>query len=346
MFLISYRTLTGNQSRYRTFPILSLLSGIVFVLAGLAAYFHFETNFSIALIFIIAGAAVVLIGVTGFRTHGWEIAIFVISLIVLGGVVSTNYFQTNTRSVYTYSVASLPDNISGINIMATTGVGSINIGYSTNSDLAYQVTFEDTVFGLPFTNLVTSNFTLTNQTTNNILYLNATSSSSKIVITLGMKYITNIEAITGTGSIDLTTPSSGETNLQSVSLDTSTGSVNAKIVARNISGISLKSSTGSINFASDYLSPSSTHVPISISSSVGSVEISMKTANTAAVGINATNSLGSITQHLSGFTILTSTNNHLVASAGNINSAEKSFLVTIDSGLGSININGELVSPQ
>ena len=338
--------MTGNQSRYKAFPILSLLSGIVFILAGLSAYFRFETNFSIALIFVVAGAAVVLVGLTGFRIHGWEIAIFVISLIVLGGVISTNYYQTNTRSVYTYSVADLPANVSGIDIVATTGVGSIKVGYSTNTDLAYQITFENTVFGFPFTNLVPSNFTLTNQTSNNILYLNVTSSSAAITITLGMSLATSIKAIAGTGSIDFTTPTNGEVNLQSVSLETSTGSVNAKIEARNISGIALKSSTGSVNFASDYLSPSSKNIPISISSSVGSVNINMKTANDAAIGINATNSLGSISQHLSGYTILESTNNHLVASAGNINSAEKSFLVTINSGLGSINISGELVSAQ
>ena len=338
--------MTSSQSKYRGFPILSILSGIVFVLAGLSAYFHFETNFSIALIFIIAGAAVVLVGVTGFKTHGWEIAIFVISLIVLGGVISTNYYQTTTRSVYTYSVSSLSPSISSIDIIATTGVGSINVGFSTNSDLAYQVTFENTVFGLPFTNLASSNFTLTNQTRNNILYLNATSSSAGIVITLGLRYAISIEATTGTGSIDLTTPSNGAANLQSISLSTSTGSVNAKIDARNVSGISLKSSTGSINFASDYLSPSSSRIPFSISSSVGSVDISMKTASDAAIGVNATNSLGSISQHLSGYTVLESTNNHLVATAGNIASAQKSFLVTISGGLGSINITGELVPPQ
>lgn len=338
--------MSSNQSRYRTFPILSVLAGLVFVLAGLSAYFHFETNFSVALIFIVAGAAIVLVGLTGFRTHGWEIAIFVISLVVLGGVVSTNYFQTTTRSVYNYSVAELPANISGIDVLATAGVGSINVQFSTNSDLAYQVIFENTAFGLPFTNLVPSNFSLSNQTKNNVLYLNASSSSSAIVITLGMKYALNIEAITGTGSVDFTTPTSGEVNLQNILLETSTGSVNAKIEARNISGLSLKSSTGSINFQSDYLSPSSSHVPITAISSVGSVNINFKTATNTAVGINATNNLGSISQHLSGYTILESTSNRLIASAGNFNSAPNSFAVTINSGLGSINIAAELVTPQ
>jgi len=336
--------LASEDNRNRSFPILGVLAGIIFIIAGLVAYLHIETGLSIAIIFIIAGAAVILVGFAGLRTQGWHIALFVIGLIILAGVVSSNYYQTTTPTIYSYSATRALVSASRINITATTSFGSIDLKFSNNPDVAYQVKFE-TGFSFPFV-FPGNSHTLTNETRDGVFILTATSSAASITITLGSGYETNINATANTGSISVNIPSSSGANVRSISLVTSTGSVDAQMDGQNISGILLKSSTGSVNFGSNYLSPSSTRVPISISSSTGSVNINMKIADNAAVGIDASNNFGSISQHLPGFTISQNSNNHLVAYAGDINATEKSFLVAASVSTGSINVDCELVSPQ
>jgi len=66
------------------FPVLRVLGGILFVLAGAAYYFGITVAFSAPLVFIVAGAAVVLLALIGHRARGGDVAIFVIGLLVLG----------------------------------------------------------------------------------------------------------------------------------------------------------------------------------------------------------------------------------------------------------------------
>ncbi|HZW58438.1 MAG TPA: hypothetical protein VFF30_19275 [Nitrososphaerales archaeon] len=339
---------SAQQSSRRSSPVLGVLAGIVFIIAGLAAFLHLEIGLSIAIVLIIAGAGVVLVGVAGFRTRGWDIALFVISLIVLASIVSTNYYTpSTTNAVYTYSATRAQVSASKIDLFASAGLGSVDVGFS-NSDQAYQVTFgSGAFFGFPFFGPPANDFKLTNQTRNGVLFLNATSSTTSITITLSTSYVANITATTSTGSVSLSRPGGGAAvKIQSVSLTSGTGSVSATLDGKNISGISLKSSTGSVNLNSNYLSPASARVPISISSSTGSVDVNIKIANNAAVAINASSNTGSVSQHLPGFTITQSTNNRLQASAGDVATAPKSFLISMSVSLGSINVNGELVSPQ
>ena len=325
--------------------MLGVLAGIVFIFAGLAAYFHFETGLSLALVFVIAGAAVVLIGVAGLKIRTWDLVLFIIGLIILANVVGFNYYQTTTSGTSSYYVSSSNISTSKIEILANSVLGGVDVHFSNNADFGYQVVFHNAFFGFPFLNFSGGESTVTNQTRDGVLYLNAAAQGS-ITITLGLKYEVSINATTTVGSIDMDSPAGVETNIKSISLVASTGSVEATFSSGNISGITMKTSTGSVNFESNYLSPSTAHVPISISSSTGSVNINMKIASDAAVGVDATSNLGSVNHHLTGFTISMSSNNHLVASSGSMGTSPKSFQITSSVGTGSINISGELVPPH
>lgn len=320
--------------------MLGVLSGLVFIIAGLSAIFHLEFRFSLALVLVFAGVTVVLVALFGFRIRTWDLVLFVVGLVILANVIGLNYYQNNRYMISSYSVSSQYVQVPTIDILATSGLGSINIGFSTNADIAYQVVFQNSFFGFPFLNSI-SNSSLTNQTRNDVFYLNASSQGS-ITITIGTSYRVDINATTGVGSINIISPPSTKgSNIQSVSLETGTGSVDAQINAANISGISLKTGTGSINFVSDYLTASTRSIPIAINSGTGSVSVNMKIANVTATQIDASSSLGSITQHLTGFTISTSSRNHLVASIGDIESAPSSLHVTVSVGTGSINISAQ-----
>lgn len=321
--------------------MLGILAGLVFIIAGLSAMFHLELGFSLALVLVFAGAAVVLVALFGFRIRTWDLALFIVGLIILVNVVGLDYYQNNRYSTSSYSVGSQYVQVPKINIMANSAFGSIDVHFSTNTDLAYQVVFQNSFFGFPFFNYA-SNSSLTNQTRNDVFYLNASSQGS-ITITIGINYMVNINATTGVGSINFVSPPGTEANIQSVSLETGAGSVDVQINSANISGISLKTGTGSINFVSNYLDASTSAVPIYINSGAGSANVNMKITNDAAVQIDATSGLGSLTQHLTGFTVSTNSNNHLVASSGNIETAARSFLVTVSVGTGATDISVQLI---
>lgn len=284
-----------------------------------------------------------LVAIAGFRTRGWDIALFIISMIVFAGVVSTNYFLPSGTTISTYSATTAQVNASDIDLLASSSLGSINVGFSRNSDLAYQVVFQSSPFVFPFLNLPASTINLTNNTLNGILYLNASSSDASITITIGSGYSLRINATTSTGSITLTRPAAGEANIQSASLVTGTGSISAQMEGQNISGISLAASTGSVNLDSNFLSPITSNVPISISSGTGSIVVNLKIAGNVGIGVDATSGLGSISYHLQNFTITKSSNNRLMANAGNA-SSERSFAITADVGTGSISLSCQLVS--
>ena len=116
--------------------MVAILAGIIFVLAGLSAIFHLEFGFSIALIFIVGGAAVVVVAIAGFRTRGWDIALFIISMIVLASVVSTNYYLPSGNTISTYSATNAQVNASDIDLLASSSLGSINVLFYGNSDLS------------------------------------------------------------------------------------------------------------------------------------------------------------------------------------------------------------------
>lgn len=318
------------------FPVLGVLAGLVFIVSGLAAIIHLQFEFLVILVLIAAGAALILTAVFGFRVRIWDLSLFIVGLIVLANVAGMNYYQTGTYRTTSFSVGSAYVNQQKIDVYANSGFGSISILFSSNADLAYQVVFSNAIFRSPFLNFGT-NPTLTNETRDGILYLNATSGGS-ITITIGTKYETSINATTSVGSINMLTAQGPTINVQNISLVSGTGSIEAQIDSTNISQILLETGTGSINFASNYLATTMPRVPIHITSGTGSVNIHLKTASDVAVQINATSTLGSISQHLIGFTLSTNTNNHLVASFGNIRTATKSFYIKTSVGTGSINI--------
>jgi hypothetical protein len=70
-------------------PIFRILGGLFFVLAGVAYYFGVTVASSAALLFVIAGATVVLLALFGHRARPGDIAIFVLGAgpAVTGAVI-------------------------------------------------------------------------------------------------------------------------------------------------------------------------------------------------------------------------------------------------------------------
>ncbi len=333
--------MTSDSSAGSSFPILRLFAGLVFVAAGLLFYFQVNLGFSFALLFIAAGAAVVLFGLLGHRARAGDIALFIISLIVLAGVASSYNFATGAE--HTYSATKTQVVTSHIAIDATTSFGSITLRFSNNADLAYQVVFGRTIafpFSIPLVNQSTS---FSNFTRGGVFFLNASSSVTDITITLGSGYLVDLNATADTGSVSIVSTSLGQ-KFGAVSISTGTGSINARIDTLSISYLNLQGGTGSVNFNSNYLSTNGVHIPITVSTGTGSVDFNAMIPSNVGVGLSASNGFGTISRNLQGFTISHSSNGQLTAAADE--SSIASFEVSLSVGTGSMSVDASIVPPQ
>jgi len=332
--------MTSNSAAGPSFPLLRLFAGLVFIVAGLLIYYNVNLGFSLALVLVVAGAAVVVIGLLGHRARPADIALFVISLLVLAGVASSYNFTTGTE--HTYSATKTQVSVSHISIDATTSFGSITLRFSNNADLAYQVVFGRTIafpFSIPFGN---RSISFSNFTSDGVLFLNA-NSSADITITLGSGYLIDLNATARTGSVNVDSTSIGQ-KFGEVSISTGTGSINVQLDTSSISYLNLQGGTGSVSFNSNYFSTNGMHVPITLSTGTGSIDFHAMIPNNVGVHLSGSNGFGSISRSLQGFTISQSTNGQLTASADE--SSVASFEVSLSVGTGSMSVDASIVSPQ
>jgi hypothetical protein len=333
-------------------PYLRILAGAIFVLAGLFAYFGITFGVSIALVLVIAGTVVIILTLVGHRAYPIDIAVFVVALIILGGIASGYVVVNNNNPIsgpstiqYTYLRTGATSRIDSIFLLANTNSSSINIQFSDNSSLLYQVQFIRGSSGIPFFLPVfggRDTYDVTNVTRGGMLFLNASASYRSISVTLPSGYLTNINASTGAGSIKIV--SSHEENIGVVSLSTGAGSIDANISSNHIRGIALSTGAGSANLKSDFLGPNQSKVPISISTGSGSASLDVKVPKNSSVSIGASTGFGSISHTLSSdFSISQSSNSNFVASEGNVNSTSTSFEISLSTGAGSVSITAQTV---
>ena len=220
-------------------------------------------------------------------------------------------------------------------------VGSIKVFYSTRGDLAYQVNFTRASFPFGFFAGVPST-SLSNETRGGAFMLNATARQYDISVAIGTGYVLNVTANTGTGSINVKALSSER--LGTVSLQTGTGSIDANLTSLSVGGISIEAGTGSVNLQSSHLAPSGARLPITLSTGTGSVDLKMKLTSGTAVSIDASAGLGGVSHNLSGFTVAAqSSKSHLVATAGDVDTAANSFVVQASTGTGSVTLNAQFL---
>lgn len=323
-------------------PILRILGGIFFVLAGLAYYLGVTLASSASLIFIAAGAAVILLALLRHRASAGDVAIFIIGLLVFGVFLTPGIGAGYSASQsITHTVGKTALSTQHIDLVASANVGNVNVFYSSKSDLAYQVNFTRSTMpfgffaGLPSTSL-------TNQTEGSVFTLNATAHSYDISIAIGTGYTLDVNANSGTGNVNLR-GLSGE-RLGLVSLQTGTGNINGNLTTLSVEGVILQTGTGNANLFSNHLAASGPSVPIVIRTGTGSVDFDVKLVNGTAVSIDASTGLGGVNHNLQGFSVSSqSSRSSLTANAGDVSTAATSFLVQATAGTGSVTLNAKFL---
>ncbi len=319
--------------------VVRLLAGLFFILAGAAYYFGVTMASFASLVFVVAGALVLLLALLGHRATGGDIALFVCGLLILAFVISPA-FTSPTGPAISRTLAKDAISANQIAIFASTDVGSIDVSISDRPGLGYQVNFTQVrapFFLFPGTGPST---TLTNRTEGSTLALNASARSYDISITIGTGYTLDVTATAGTGSVSIRSLAS-ET-LGAVSLESGTGSVTGDLTSKTVGSIKLQAGTGSLRLSSDHLAPNGPRVPITLTTGTGSLDLSVRFADGTAVSVDATTGMGSINNNLQGFNVSpSSTNTRLICQAGDLASAPRSFEVSASAGTGSINLSSQ-----
>lgn len=313
-------------------PILRVLGGALLVLAGIFGYFGVGFGVSSILIVVGGGAVVLLVALLGHRARPLDYCIFVLGVLVLGGV-SVGYAPGSQLSSYSASKAQV--NSGAISLAVSASGGAISIGFTDRADLAYQVNFTRQNWFASFSGPGVD--TVTNSTTGGVFHLNVDSTWSSVSVLLGKGYTFDLEAVTGTGSIDLQAP--GGVALRNITLHSSTGSVSAVVDSSAVQGLELRADTGSVSLVSHSLGAAGRSVPVSISTSTGSVSVSLTIASQDAVSVSASTTLGSVSQNLRGFTITDNSRTSLAATSGNVQTAPQSFVITASATLGSVDLS-------
>ncbi|HKT21483.1 MAG TPA: hypothetical protein VJR06_02500 [Nitrososphaerales archaeon] len=317
--------------RSASFPYLRVFGGALFVLAGALAYFRIGFGASAILLLVVGGVVVLVAALLGHRARPLDVTVFILGMLVLGAV-SIGYapgFQTTSYYATRDQVHS-----NAISIDVSSSASSISLVFTNRTDFAYQVNFTKPSWSNSFAG--SGPDTVTNSTVGGVFHLDVSSTWSSVSMLLGKGYSFDVEATTGTGSIDMQAPG---VMLGNVTLHSSTGSVDAVIDAPAIQSLELQADTGSVNLVSHVLGAARASVPVTLTTSTGSISVSLDIASQNAVSLTATTSLGSVGHSLSGFTINQSTNTNLVASAGNVQTAPKSFDITAVASLGSIDLD-------
>ncbi len=316
-----------------TFPVFRVLGGLLLVVAGLFAFYNVSFLFATPLLLVFAGAAVLLIAVTGHRPHGGDVAIFVVGVIVLAGVSAG--FSTQTQ-LATYSATKSQVQAGTISLVVVAATGSVSVRFADVGNLAYQVNFTRGTGFFPFF-WSTGPDRLTNSTADGTFTLRAESTASSVSILIGRGYTVDLNLRSSTGSVDLL--ATGNEVLHNVTLSTATGSVSARVDSDTITNMALHASTGSVSLVSNRLGAAGQRVPLEVSTSTGSVSARVSFESGDAVSVTATTSLGSVSHSLTGFTTTQDTQTQFAATAGNVNTASSSFIVSASASLGSVSLN-------
>jgi hypothetical protein len=320
-----------------SFPILRIVGGLLFVVAGIFAYLGLSLGNYAALVLIFGGVIALLVAITGWRQHPWDIALFLMGAIILSGV-SAGY--SSGPALTTYSATNSQVHSESISLHVAAVSGSVDITFIDRPGFAYQINFTRS---FPFFTLWPSGGdSVSNSTIGGFFNLNVQSSGSSISILLGKQFRTDLDIHSDTGSVTL--QGSGDLSLANVTLSSSTGSVNCVLDSTTVESLVLSSSTGSVSLDSAILGTGSRSVPVTLTSSTGSVNLHASVQASDSVALTARTDLGSINHSLTGFVVSTDARYSLVASAGIPTTSRGSFVMSASSNLGSVSLTLGILS--
>ena len=333
-----------QSERHNRFPILRLIGGLCFVLAGIAYYLGVTVSSSVAIVFVGAGVVVIYLGYAGHHANAGDVAIFMIGVLVLGATLSPGVgAPARGIPVATYTGASSALTAHAVMLLASTDVGNVDVAYSTKSGLGYQVNFTRTTT-FPFWSLSGRQplASLTNETVGGTFVLNATARGYDVSVLVGTGYLLSVNATTGTGNVKVRT--SDSQSLGNVRLQSGLGNVDANLTCATLAGAYLQTGTGNVVLSSSHVAPSGRKVSVGLQTGTGGADLNVWMPSGTAASVTASTGLGSVSHDLPGFSVSPqSTATSLTATAGDVETASASFVFALQTGTGSVDAQAQFL---
>ncbi len=310
------------------------ISGFLFILTGLFAFFQVSIAPAGSLLLILAGVLVILLGTLRYHPTPDALAIFIISLLVFGLFSSGAFTYTPQRRTYNFTRSQYPS-ISKMGLALSENIGSIDVSFVSDPNTLVNLTYATGPFFFGSFDVPS----VTHSNASGVLTVSGTGGASSLTVVIGSIEVISLNASANTGSLSINVPDTSK--VTSVNAQTSTGSISITLATHTLTSLRAATSTGSVKVDAEYRSLPR-NATLNASANLGSVNLILRTDSMIGVDLTAKTNLGSVrTDSLSGYASpIINNNNQLHVQTLNYGSALHSLQARLSSSTGSIDVTG------
>ncbi len=309
-----------------------IIGALFFIAAGLTSILGMTSPLAVPIILVIVGAVVIVAGFLRLLPSPPALVVFIIGAIVLAFAASGFFgpFQSNIQT-FELTRAQAP-NVDEITLLGTVSTGDVRLSFTTNNTIQYRIVF-------------TKYYNFFFQTTANVsyrvhngeLFVNATSTTASVDITVNQNLMSNFNLTTSTGSVRLEAPPT-VTRISRTALRTSTGNVRLNVTSTtSLESITATTTTGQVE-AYIKSTGQNQNAAVQLNTVTGTVKVSLNITGIESK-IIAFTSTGRVNTEVTGFVITTETQTYFNAQTLNYNSSLLRKLdVTAKTTTGSVDI--------
>lgn len=320
------------MSRRGRSAIWYIIGALFFIAAGLTSILGMTSPLAVPVILVIVGAVVIVAGFLRLLPSPPALVVFIIGAIVLAFAASGFFgpFQSNIQT-FELTRAQAP-NVDEITLLGTVSTGDVRLSFTTNNTIQYRIVF-------------TKYYNFFFQTTANVsyrvhngeLFVNATSTTASVDITVNQNLMSNFNLTTSTGSVRLEAPPT-VTRISRTALRTSTGNVRLNVTSTtSLESITATTTTGQVE-AYIKSTGQNQNAAVQLNTVTGTVKVSLNITGIESK-IIASTSTGRVNTEVTGFVITTETQTYFNAQTLNYNSSLLRKLdVTAKTTTGSVDI--------
>ena len=309
-----------------------IIGAVFFISAGLAAISGAASPYALPVILVIAGAVVIIAAFLRVLPSAPALVVFIVGAVVLAFVASGFFapFQSTTET-FELTRAQTP-NIDEITLLGKVSTGNIRLSFTSNNTILYRI-----VFTKYFNVFFQTTANVTRRVQNGELFVNATSTTASLDITINQNLRSSFNLTTSTGNVRLEAPTT-VTRISKTALTTTTGNVWLNVTNTfSLEHIAARTTTGQVE-AHIKSSTQSQNAAVQLTTVTGSVKLSFNITGIESK-IIASTSTGRVNAEVTGFVIITESQTYFNAQTSNYNSLPLRKLdVTATTTTGSVDI--------
>ncbi len=309
------------------------ISGFLFILTGIFAFFQVSIGPAESFLFILAGVVVILLGTLRYHPTPDALAIFIISLLAFGLFSSGAFTYTQQSRTYNFTRSQYPS-VSKLGLALSENFGSIDVSFvndpNTLVNLTYAIGPFFGAFDVP---------SVTHSNASGTLTVSGSGGASRLTVIIGSIEVRGLNVSANAGSLSINIPDTSK--VTSLDAQTSTGSISIDLATHTLTSLRAAASTGSVNVNAQYRSLPR-NATLEASANLGSVNLVLSTNSLIGVDLSAKANFGNVrVESLSGYASpIINSNNQLHVQTLNYSSALHSLQASLSSSTGSVDLTG------